>query len=522
MAASRLPGGVTKLRSTYLQKVAKLQDEGAVRRFWTRLVLVLGIGFLLGLFWFTLRSRILPREIGLPFYELHDFVLLRIIGYTFTLFFPWSLIWWGVAAVMLTIWLISFVRNRSLLRPFYLCLCRLVLGEQVFGLPLLPFQSTLADWMVITSHALRGMGYRPALFENVAQHEYLKTLHELVTAEGQKARSRQAERLQKFAALRIKLRVPRNTKSLTVDHLQASVLWSEVMVYTRYFGSSQFLGTFLELEGRFTSVMNAASRHASPSLSSQSEPHFDLSGLADNLRDMARLASAANTPVVQWGARIRLIQAARVRQSFLEEFIRRFRSPDRLTHLDSTDKNLLHMQNELQHVPPDQVRFFGRLALDVAEFAAKGIESLQVQSSSSKLDAALAKEMPELAFGAVEAFEAFDFILSSWPSRTTTSLSTDSIYAQLQRMMMPTPIDSDADGVVHRQTPAYLPSEQDYLVCMKLAEAWYASREEAAKAALRADKESQDEKLRDRALALIQMQELRLRLARGPSPRGEM
>lgn len=524
MAGLHLPNGLTDVRSTYLRQVATLQDQGAIRRFWTRLALVVGIGLVLGFFFWLLRSRALPVEVAGLLYAWHDNMLLPFVGYTFTLFFPWSLIWWSVAMVFFAIWLVSYVRNRSVLRPFYYGLCRLVLAEQVYGIPLLPYHSKIADWLVITSHALRHLGLRPILFENIAQREYIKTLHELVTTQEQNARARQAQRLQRIAALRIRLSIL-SSAALTLDHLHAAVLWSQVMVHTRYFGQSQFLDTFPQLHKLFTGLLQAAPLEAPQGAQTVLKTHFGLAGLGENMVDMAELALPASHPAIHLGSRLRLTDAARARQLFLEEIARRFQYPFRFMPLDGDEKNLVAMQSELLAIPPDQVRSVGRLALTITEFAAKGAQNVQDASASQENHASLTNDLPELAFGAVEAFEALGFTIPFWnvPASSSTAVPTNSILAQLERMLTPTPANANStEGAVHRQTLANLPEEQDYRICMVLADDWQTRRAQAASAALRADKDSLDQRLRDDALRLIEQQQLMLQLARGPQPRGEM
>ncbi|CAM2006399.1 hypothetical protein [Acanthopleuribacter pedis] len=65
----------------------------------------------------VLRFRLLdPRGWGYALYWIHDTLYLPLIGYGLRLFWPWSLIWWGVGAVFALVWLAWFLSAPTLLQ----------------------------------------------------------------------------------------------------------------------------------------------------------------------------------------------------------------------------------------------------------------------------------------------------------------------------------------------------------------------------------------------------------------------
>lgn len=63
--------------------------------------------------------RLLPGS-GLGLYWLHDHFYLPLVGWTWTRFFPWSLIWWGALLSLLAFWLFAYLSGGSPLRHFHL------------------------------------------------------------------------------------------------------------------------------------------------------------------------------------------------------------------------------------------------------------------------------------------------------------------------------------------------------------------------------------------------------------------
>ena len=60
-------------------------------------------------------------------YLLHDYAALPFWGYTWTLFAPYSITWWSLAAIALVVWLATFLTRRSAVRGLHARLCRVVI-----------------------------------------------------------------------------------------------------------------------------------------------------------------------------------------------------------------------------------------------------------------------------------------------------------------------------------------------------------------------------------------------------------
>lgn len=91
------------------------------RRYGVRRLLFRGVllsGLLLSLFAVVVfvHLRAMPIDGGQLLYRLHDEVYLPLVGQTFTRFFPWSVIWWGIGLTALVWLLLMWVFDASPLR----------------------------------------------------------------------------------------------------------------------------------------------------------------------------------------------------------------------------------------------------------------------------------------------------------------------------------------------------------------------------------------------------------------------
>jgi hypothetical protein len=102
-----------------------------------------------------IRLKILPATFFAMLYWLHDFVYLGIKGYTFTLFFPWSLVWWLFLGGTLLLIIASFLMDRSFMLGPHRAILK-YLAHQRMAYPFL-YRATrfLARWS-ISSTLLRG------------------------------------------------------------------------------------------------------------------------------------------------------------------------------------------------------------------------------------------------------------------------------------------------------------------------------------------------------------------------------
>lgn len=84
----------------------------------------------------VVRLRLLSSQgVGYGLYWLHDHLYLPLIGYGVRLFWPWSLIGWGVAAVFLLVWLAQYLSAPTLLqRPRMALTTHLLARRRYHGL----------------------------------------------------------------------------------------------------------------------------------------------------------------------------------------------------------------------------------------------------------------------------------------------------------------------------------------------------------------------------------------------------
>lgn len=112
-------------RSPLLSVLPRGGTAHRVLSFSRRILLVLAFAGLAALLVFLVGGRRLPvAGPAYLLYWLHDRLFLTIKGYFYTLNFPWSLVWWGIATAFFAAWLASVIGNflveRSLLRYLYL------------------------------------------------------------------------------------------------------------------------------------------------------------------------------------------------------------------------------------------------------------------------------------------------------------------------------------------------------------------------------------------------------------------
>lgn len=108
-------------------------------------------------------------------YSIHDNVYLLIKGYSFTLFFPESLIFWGLVATLLLLVFISQLTDRSLIKEPHIQLLRGCM-----------YRPALHPVIIQGSQFLRRLKIEPKLIKLVAQREWERTMlslsqHELAS-----------------------------------------------------------------------------------------------------------------------------------------------------------------------------------------------------------------------------------------------------------------------------------------------------------------------------------------------------
>lgn len=109
----------------------------------------------------AVRSKLLgTTPLAMLLYQTHDSFYLPLKGYTFTRFFPGSLVWYGLIATLFLLWYTCYLADRSLVRRAHLALLRQTVS-------LGPLRSALLG----VSRLLLRLGLPPELLREVAEHE---------------------------------------------------------------------------------------------------------------------------------------------------------------------------------------------------------------------------------------------------------------------------------------------------------------------------------------------------------------
>lgn len=121
-----------EFRSHLLRKMPVTRHPGRYQRIVTRLSVLAVLAIILLIVILIMAFQLLPpRGLGLQLYQYHDKIFLPIKGYTYTLFFPVSIIWWGIALTLLVLAVASFVSDRSFIREPHVQFTRWLLRRTV-------------------------------------------------------------------------------------------------------------------------------------------------------------------------------------------------------------------------------------------------------------------------------------------------------------------------------------------------------------------------------------------------------
>jgi hypothetical protein len=112
-----------------------------------RVGLLIILGFFVALPIFIIVTRALPKEgIGQVFYWIHDHVFLPIKGYTYTLFYPYSISWWGMFLTVLVVWVIAYLLMTSFTKDPHIYVLRRVVRRNVRHRILVKTSKWLKKW----------------------------------------------------------------------------------------------------------------------------------------------------------------------------------------------------------------------------------------------------------------------------------------------------------------------------------------------------------------------------------------
>jgi len=184
-----------------------------------RILLIIFISAFIVVPAFIIITRALPKEgLGLIFYWIHDHIFLPIKGYTYTLFYPFSLSWWGPILTAIFLWLIAYLTMVSFFKSPHVYVLRKVIRRN---------PKKYHNILIKTGGWLKKRGMEPLLLKQVTHMERKKTLNQLANL----ALSRMDETLLTQAIhltqLHIQLMTLPPVKTVRETHLEALVYWHQ-------------------------------------------------------------------------------------------------------------------------------------------------------------------------------------------------------------------------------------------------------------------------------------------------------
>jgi hypothetical protein len=184
-----------------------------------RILLIIFISAFIVVPAFIIITRALPKEgLGLIFYWIHDHIFLPIKGYTYTLFYPFSLSWWGPILTAIFLWLIAYLTMVSFFKSPHVYVLRKVIRRN---------PKKHHNILIETGGWLKKRGMEPLLLKQVTNMERKKTLNQLANL----ALSQMDETLLTQAIhltqLHIRLMMLPPVKAVRETHLEALVYWHQ-------------------------------------------------------------------------------------------------------------------------------------------------------------------------------------------------------------------------------------------------------------------------------------------------------
>lgn len=142
------------------------------RRIPGRILLISILGLLVVAPWLIIATRLLPPDgTGYVFYWVHDHIYLPVKGYAFTLFYPYSISWWGMAATVFIAWLAGYLLMVSFIKNPHVSLLRGVVRRDAGH-----------RFLIKTAGWLKRRRLEPVMLREVTDLERTHALNRLVSA----------------------------------------------------------------------------------------------------------------------------------------------------------------------------------------------------------------------------------------------------------------------------------------------------------------------------------------------------
>lgn len=426
-------------RSPVLAEMPSLDTPDRARRLARRRKGAMVAAILIGLPIYLVAARILPKEgPGYWLYWIHDNIFLQAKGYMYTLYYPNSLIWWGVIVTVLVIWLIPFLLDKAPIRTIHIALLRLAVHRK-----------RCHSALVTGAQLLQYLRIKPGLLKAVVERERSLALGNLIASK--RGGLTQCTAVAHLTQLLIRLLLPRPSSEAGLDVL---VLWHQAFLWIRTYGDRQ-TGWFGGLVADMVKSLPAITR---PILDERDD---------DRLRQ-ALAQPGSFTPVslvvsllylaclTQSDLAERLLGAktaarpAREQQELIESHLaaavaaRRLRLEQARSWLEGTI-----LSSRLHLAEANLAALAQAMPAEPANLPALGQLSLTIA-----LDLAALANAPELAWGYLDSIEALTVTLA-WIEPNNRA---DKLAQTLARLMK------------------NLPRPEDYALCAKLAEPWFEDR----------------------------------------------
>jgi hypothetical protein len=184
-----------------------------------RILLIIFISAFIVVPAFIIITRALPKEgIGSIFYWIHDHIFLPIKGYTYTLFYPFSLSWWGPILTALFLWLVAYLTMVSFIKDPHVYVLRKVIYRN---------PKKRHGILIKTSGWLKKRKIEPILLKQVTNMERKKTLNQLVNLPLAQMDETLVTQMIHLTLLHIQLMILPPVKAVRETHLEALVYWHQ-------------------------------------------------------------------------------------------------------------------------------------------------------------------------------------------------------------------------------------------------------------------------------------------------------
>ena len=184
-----------------------------------RILIILFISAFIVVPAFIIITRALPKEgIGSVFYWIHDYIFLPVKGYTYTLFYPYSLGWWGPILTALFLWLIAYLTMVSFIKDPHVYVLRKVIHRN---------PKKRHGILIKTGAWLKKRKMEPILLIQITNMERKKTLNRLANLALTQMDETLLTQAIHLTQLHIQLMTLPPVKAARETHLEALVYWHQ-------------------------------------------------------------------------------------------------------------------------------------------------------------------------------------------------------------------------------------------------------------------------------------------------------